>query len=96
MQKILLFFLMITTVFLTYGQNELKGMVKTGDKREVLAGATIHVKGQNKSVVSNKNGFFFLENIPGGWQQITISFTGFNKKTDTIFFPLSAADTLVF
>ena len=96
MQKILLFFLMITPVLLSYGQNTLKGVVKTSDNAEVLVGATIKIKGQNSAVVSDKNGFFFLENIPGGWQQITISFTGFSKKTDTVFLPLSTSDTLVF
>ena len=70
MQKILLFFLMITPVLLSYGQNTLKGVVKTSDNAEVLVGATIKIKGQNSAVVSDKNGFFFLDNIPGGCAMI--------------------------
>ncbi len=96
MKKLILSVLLFSVVAELQGQYSLHGVVKDASGKESLAGASIMLDALNKGTTSNKNGFFIYNNIPGGWYLISISFTGYAKKTDSIYLPQSLSDTLIF
>ncbi len=54
------------------------------DDNEPLAGATVIVKGTNLGVNTNEKGDFFLNLVPAGVYELTISFVGYETKIITL------------
>lgn len=55
------------------------GRVHSSEK-EVLAGASVVIKGSSKGVNTNENGEFFLQGLPAGKISIAASFVGYKTK----------------
>lgn len=66
-----------------FAQNEtatgiIKGIITTSDNKPAVS-ATVRVKGSKKATLTNKDGFFSLENLPPGNYSIEISSIGFQS-----------------
>jgi len=69
----------------TIGDNgTISGFVYDATSKENLVGATIYLQGTKIGVLTNKNGFYALNNIPPGKYIIIASFIGYEKLMDTI------------
>lgn len=70
-------------------QNTFKAIIKGGDGKNPLAGATVTWKEQNKTVAADSAGIVVITDIPNGIQTFVISYVGFEEKTVTYTFPLA-------
>ncbi|WP_297336122.1 TonB-dependent receptor [Algoriphagus sp.] len=77
--KQLLLSVLLLFLFLHAGAQSLGNLQGTvrNEKKEVLPGALVMMKGLNKSAVTNTNGQFFFEEIPTGNYSLEVSFIGF-------------------
>lgn len=78
---ILLFFLLFTSE-LIIGQN-IKGVVKDADNKEVLSGVTVFVESLKKGTSTDENGHYELT-LPKGDYKITFSFIGYTSMTKDV------------
>ncbi|MCX7909488.1 MAG: TonB-dependent receptor [Ignavibacteria bacterium] len=62
----------------------ISGFVYDANSKENLVGATIFLEGTKFGALTNKNGFFALNNIPPGKYRIVVSYVGYEKYVDTI------------
>ncbi|HEU4556130.1 MAG TPA: TonB-dependent receptor [Chitinophaga sp.] len=76
------------------GQHALTAIVKNRDTQQPLPGATVLLPGLNKSALANENGLAAVTGIPGGQQQIQVTFVGFATYLETLTFPRDN-DTLI-
>ncbi len=62
----------------------ISGFVSDDTTKETLIGATVVLEGTKHGAITNKNGFFTINNVPPGRYKIVVSFIGYDKFTDTI------------
>ena len=82
------------SVFFAQSQHRLQAVIRNRETHEPLAGASVVLNAAGKATFSNANGFVQLNNIPDGRQTITTSYTGYETRTDTFYFPLAGNDTV--
>ena len=84
-----LFALLIATSFMcsTQAQNSLKIITKDNRSKEPLAG--VNIQWQKIFATTDVYGLAELNNIPGGVQKITFSYTGYETITRSFPFPVS-------
>lgn len=70
-------------------QNTFKAVIKGGEEKNPLAGATVTWKEQNKSVAADSTGSVTVTGITNGVQTFIISFIGHEEKTVSYTFPLA-------
>lgn len=69
----------------TIGENcTISGFVYDSSTKEVLVGVTVFLEGTKIGTVTNKNGFFALNNVPPGKYKIVLSFIGYHREYDSI------------
>lgn len=67
-------------------QNSFTAIIKSGT--ELLAGASLSVKGTHLGAVADSNGRVFLKNIPDGKQMLVFKHIGYKQKEYVDSFPL--------
>lgn len=72
----------ILLYFSALAQFTISGSITTL-KNEPLPGASVQIKNNFKGTASDKNGNFYLTNLPSGKYNISVSFIGY-KTTDTV------------
>ncbi len=85
MKKYSIFFVILFLCQLTFGQNEIGGIITDGSNNKPLAGATVFVIEQNKGTVTDNNGNFRITGLPNGKFKIQASFLGYNNLVETVF-----------
>jgi iron complex outermembrane receptor protein len=88
MKKIILPLLAIFYTHFVFGQNTFKAIIKDGESKETLIGATALVQGTSNGASTNQNGLLEIINIPDGKQLLVFRYTGYRERVDTILFPL--------
>ncbi|MFH1070929.1 MAG: carboxypeptidase regulatory-like domain-containing protein, partial [Candidatus Glassbacteria bacterium] len=78
---------------LTTGKVE--GTIKDKDTGQPLQGAQVVIEGTRLGNVTNKDGYFFILNVPPGPRDITFTFTGYQKTTVTNTLILAGQTTTV-
>ncbi|GAA3595131.1 TonB-dependent receptor [Flavivirga amylovorans] len=83
MKTILKLFILCLTCSLKGQTGTIKGLVIDKQSEIPLPGATVELLNQDKSigVITNKNGYFTLKNVPLGRQAIRISYVGYEPLT---------------
>lgn len=93
--KFLLSGIIICCLALTsQAQHTLRLVIKGGEDKTPLAGATITWKEKNISAVSDSMGVATISNITDGVQTFIISYVGFNEQTVSYTFPLASTDVV--
>ncbi len=80
--------------FTSQAQHTYKATIKGGEDKTALAGATVIWKEKNSAAISDSLGMVTISNIPNGVQTFVISYVGFQEKTVTYTFPLSATEEI--
>ncbi|HTM98242.1 MAG TPA: TonB-dependent receptor [Pedobacter sp.] len=93
-KTILLLAVMLYTV-VTYAQHTFKAIIKDAKTNQPLVGASVKLPQLAKGAVADSSGTIILSNLPDGKQIIQFSYIGYEKRTDTLSFPLSSPSTLV-
>ncbi|MGC8747291.1 MAG: TonB-dependent receptor [Candidatus Kapaibacteriota bacterium] len=62
----------------------ISGFVYDSQTKESLIGATVYLEGTKFGTITNKTGFYALNNIPPGKYRIVVTFIGFQKFIDSI------------
>lgn len=75
-------------------QHTFKAIIKGGEEKSPLSGATIIWKEQNKTTTSDTLGIVSITGVPAGTQTFIISHVGFAEKTFSLTFPLQNAEIL--
>ncbi|MFZ2284344.1 MAG: TonB-dependent receptor plug domain-containing protein, partial [Lutibacter sp.] len=88
MIKFILPLLAIIYTSLAFGQHTFKAIIKDGESKELLMGATAILQGTTNGASANQNGFIELKNIPDGKHTIIFRFIGYQEKSNTFNFPL--------
>ena len=88
MKKFILPLLAIIYTSLAFGQHTFKAIIKDGESKELLIGATAILQGTTNGASADQNGFIELKNIPDGKQTIIFSYLGYQEKKSTFHFPL--------
>jgi len=78
----------------SYGQNNLKVIIKDAETKEPIIEATATLVGSNTKANTNINGYIEFKNIPDGLHIIKFQSSGYTERTDTLNFPLASADTM--
>lgn len=78
----------------THAQNTFKAIIKGGEEKAALPGATVTWKEQNKSAIADSSGLVVFTNIPDGVQNFIVSFVGLEEKALTYTFPLTNTDAI--
>jgi len=69
----------------TIGENcTISGFVYSTDSKEILVGVTVFLEGTKIGTLTNKTGFFALNNVPPGKYRLVLSFIGYERLVDTI------------
>jgi len=76
-----------------HAQQNFTVLIKGGEEKAPLPGATITWKEQKRSVIADSNGVAVISGVPDGAQTFIITYIGFEEKTVTYNFPL-ASDTM--
>jgi len=67
------------------GENcTISGFIYNSESKEILVGVTVYLEGTKIGTITNKTGFFALNNIPPGKYRLVLSFIGYQKLVDTI------------
>ncbi len=72
-----------------FGQHTLKAIIRDGETREPLPGATASVQGTAVGASAGAGGALELNGIPAGRQVIRFSYVGFEDRLETLVFPLT-------
>lgn len=82
---VLSFSLSVANEASTIGENAtVSGFVFDFNTKENLVGATVYLEGTKIGALTNKNGFFALNNVPPGRYKIVISYVGYERFVDTV------------
>jgi len=83
----------ILTLFIIFISNSLfsqssglRGFVRDSASGETLPHATIRIIGTEKGAYSNVNGFYFISDVPFGYQDVQVSAVGYEPLTKKIRF----------
>lgn len=74
-----------------FAQNSYKIIIKAGDSRRILPGATLKVSGHSLQAIADETGMASLSAVPSGKQTIQLSYPGYQTRTDTVLFPSLSA-----
>lgn len=82
---------------IAYAQHTLRVTIKDAKTNQPLPGASILLFNSTKGAVADSTGSATLSEIPSGKQLVVFTYLGYQKRTDTITFPLaqSAATTIL-
>jgi len=61
--------------------SKIEGVVRDKDNGQPLIGAQVTVEGTRLGNITNKDGYYFILNVPPGRRSITFSYTGYQKTT---------------
>ncbi|HEX6179824.1 MAG TPA: TonB-dependent receptor plug domain-containing protein, partial [Chitinophagaceae bacterium] len=75
-------------------QHTFKAIIKGGEEKTILAGATVIWKEKNSAAISDSSGLVTIAHITDGVQTFVISYVGFSEKTVTYSFPLSSTEAV--
>ena len=92
MKDFILLLLAILYSSLAFGQNTFKAVVKDGESKEPLIGATANLRGTTNGAGTDLNGYLEMNNIPDGPQTIIFRYIGYEEVKKSFNFPLSATD----
>lgn len=81
--------------FTAYSQNTFKAIIKGGEEKEPLPGATLFWQEQNRTIVADSSGMVIITGVPGGRQTFIISHVGFETRTITYVFPLAGDQPII-
>lgn len=87
MKKISMLILALLCAGITFGQHSLKVKVINGDTREVLASATVLIKGINKNSITDSAGVAVFQSLAAGKYKLTVSFVGFAEQEMSLTIP---------
>ncbi|RZK44265.1 MAG: carboxypeptidase-like regulatory domain-containing protein [Pedobacter sp.] len=76
--KTLLLFFFIAVSSTINAQNILSGKVIDYESGEVIVGANVYINNTTIGCATNKDGVFFIKNVPEGKQELVISFVGYD------------------
>src|SRR5690606_11135505 len=82
--------MLICIAFTATAQHSFKAIIKGGEEKQVLEGATVVWKEQNKSAIADSTGLAIITGITDGKQTFIISYVGFEEKTLEYTFPLAS------
>lgn len=89
----IILFLVSFSLSSIYSQGTFKAHLKDHETKEPLTGVSVLLKRTGKGVISDANGFIELKNIPEGIQIFIFNYTGYERRIDTIRFPITSTDT---
>jgi len=95
MKNSILFFFFIVASFQLSAQGQLKGIVVNAEDNSPLPGATLFVSDLNKGTVTDKNGLFYLKDLPHRNLQIVVSYIGFETLLKNVSVEKENKDLLV-
>ncbi len=95
MKKILLLLAVLFYTASTYAQHTFKAIVKDAKTNQPLAGATVKIPQLSRATVSDSSGIITLANLPTGQQIIQFSYIGYEKRADTLNFPLEQSSPML-
>ncbi|SFH04309.1 TonB-dependent receptor [Pedobacter insulae] len=95
MKKLLLLLAAVLFSALAYSQHTFKVTVKDAKTNQPLSGASVLLFNSTKGAIADSLGTAILNGIPTGKQIIVFTYIGYQKKTDTLKFPLSQAEPMV-
>ena len=75
-------------------QNIFKARLIDKETKEVLTGATGHIKGTSIGSSSDENGILEIKNVPDGNQIVEFSFVGYKTKEKAFVFPLRSGTVI--
>lgn len=94
MKHLLTGILLCCLVVSAHAQHTFQAVIKGGEEKTPLRGATLTWKEQNKSAIADSAGLATITGIPNGPQTFIISYVGFEEKTVTYTFPLTSQDPI--
>lgn len=94
MKHFILAIIAMSICYAAYSQSTLVISITDKKTKEPLIGATAFIVGTSIGNTSDENGILILNNIPKGQQAITCKYVGYQERTDTLEFLLSASDTV--
>ncbi|PYF74686.1 iron complex outermembrane receptor protein [Pedobacter nutrimenti] len=77
------------------GQNTFKAIVRNGNTKEVLKGATATIPYLKITVKADTNGVILISNIPNGKFEIEISYVGYGKSEKVYTFPRQRPESII-
>ena len=87
MQKLLLFFLIISGSISGLKAQQIQGIIKSKEQNQPIKGANISILNTTKGTVSASDGSFMLDGIPDGKYILTISHIGYLSFSQQINIP---------
>lgn len=84
---------MLCSLFV-HAQHSFTVVIKGGEERTALPGATVTIKTLKKTVLADSNGTVVISDIPAGRYEVIFSHIGFEKKELAFEFPLTN-DTII-
>ncbi|GAA4429304.1 hypothetical protein GCM10023188_14490 [Pontibacter saemangeumensis] len=78
-----------------YSQNTLHAIIRDGETKEALVGATASIEGTTIGATAGASGALELSGIPDGRQAVRFSYVGYEDRVETLTFPLAQSEPLV-
>ena len=95
MKKILLLLAAVLFSAVAYSQHTFKAIIKDAKTNQLLPGASISLLNNNKAAIADSSGTAILNDIATGKQFIVFSYFGYQKRTDTLEFPLTQSAPMI-
>lgn len=96
MKRFYILFVVWAFSYSVQAQNSFTAVVKDSTSGNPLIGATIRFTNLSKGASSNKDGQVYISGIPDGKHHFEIRYVGYLTKRDSITFPLTTSDPIVF
>jgi len=81
MKQIFTLLLLFSCVYWTAAQHTISGELMDAETKEVLIGASVVLEGTQKGTTTDIDGKFALEDVPGGEQNLMITYLGYQTLT---------------
>jgi outer membrane receptor for ferrienterochelin and colicins len=94
MKRFIVLLVTAINIAAVFGQNTFKAVVKDGETKEPLIGATAVVQGTTNGASADVNGMIEIKNIPDGKQTIVFSYIGYETRKDAFNFPLASKESI--
>ncbi|TKB97356.1 TonB-dependent receptor [Pedobacter cryotolerans] len=95
MKKLLLLLAAILYGATAFAQHTFKAIIKDAQTNQPLPGASVLILGSTKGTITDSTGTAILSDIPTGKQILVFTYLGYNKRTDTLQFPLTQTAAMV-
>ena len=95
MKKLLLLLVAVLFSAVAYSQHTFKATVKDAKTKQPLPGASILLFNTTKGAIADSSGTAILSGIPAGKQVIVFTYIGYQKRTDTLEFPLVQSEPMI-